>query len=47
MARWDPAHVTPRVRLCIDLNFRSVVPKVCLAKVPFWSDMNTERGEAL
>ena len=37
---WDPAHVTPRVKLYIYIyiytpSFRSVDPMVFLAKIPF------------
>ena len=54
----DPAHVTLRVKLCmcvyiyIYTKFMSIVPRVCLAKVPFlalffWPGTNIERGVAL
>ena len=37
MARWDPAHVTPRVKLYMHTKFffRSVAPRVFLAKILF------------
>ena len=34
MVRWDPAHVVHRVCVCM-LSFRSVGPRICLAKVQF------------
>ena len=50
MARWDPAHVTPKVKLCMHTKYRFVVPWVCLVKVPyldFFGLTNTGRGAAI
>ena len=50
VARMNPAHVIPKVNLCMHTIpcFRSVAPRVCLAKVPSLAfigpDMNTEMG---
>ena len=41
MARWDPALVTFRVKLCMHTKFRSIAPKVFLAKVPFLASFIT------
>ena len=49
LARWDPAHVTPKVKLCMHTMFKFVAPRICMAKVlvlAFWGgpDMNAEMG---
>ena len=35
VAKWDPAHVTHRVKFYNHTNFKSVAPRVFLAKIPF------------
>ena len=35
VARRDPVHVSPKVKLVCIPCFKSVTPRVCLAKVPF------------
>ena len=35
VARRDPTHVTPKIKLCIHTIVKSVAPRVCAAKVPF------------
>ena len=51
VARRDPAHVTHKVNLCMHTIFKSVAPRVCMAKVPFLAlfgpDMNIEIGVAI
>ena len=52
MAKHNPTHITAKVKLCMHTKFMSVVPRVCLVKVPFltffvWSDTNAGRGVAL
>ena len=48
VARRDPTHVTPKV-ICVCIPcFKSIAPRVCMAKVQFLEffgpDMNTEMG---
>ena len=31
----DPAHVTQKVNLCVHTMFKSVAPRICIAKIPF------------
>ena len=46
VAIWDPAHITPKINLCMHTYFKSVSPRVCMAKVPFLAflglDMNSQ-----
>ena len=48
VARRDHVHVTPKFKLRVHTMFKSVTPRVCLAKVPFLAsfgpDMKTEMG---
>ena len=39
IARRDPTHVTPKIKLCIHTiyHIKSVAPRVCLAKVLFFA----------
>ena len=52
VTRWDPAHITPRVKLLYIYiyiyvqSFRSAISRLCLAKLPFlaWHEHKNERG---
>ena len=40
----DPAHVTQKINLCMYTIFKSVAPKVCMAKVPFLAFFEHRNG---
>ena len=44
VARWDPAHVTPKVKLCMHTMFYVCCSKGLSFQSTLWPDINTEMG---
>ena len=39
-----PAYISHKVKSCMHPSFRSVAPRVCLAKVPILAPIRTQEG---